>query len=141
VIVFNDGSRVCLHSIVEPDLPGWQGESLIPNDVDDDQRQYEWRFHLGDGRLRKFESNAAKTDSAWTTLRTYYTRWRATRWLEENPGRRDDVQRIELWRAAIRHPGYGRELCCESVEIMPVYPHFDPQWPVRVDESFPLYRN
>ena len=141
VIVFKDGRRVSLHSIVEPDMPGWTGSSPIPNDVEGEQRLYDWRFHIGDGRIRKFESNAAKSERAWSVLRTNYTRWRATRWLQAHPGRKKDVQRIELWRTAIRHPGYGGELRCDWVELLPLYPYTDDQWPVPVDPLFPLYRN
>lgn len=140
VIVFKDGSRVSLHSIVEPDLPGWDGASPIPNHVEGDARLYAWRFHVADGRIRKYESRATETDPIWSAIRTNYTRWRAETWLLENPGRKRDIARIELWRTLIRHPGYGRELHCETVELLPIYPQIDPLWPVPVDRTFPFYR-
>ena len=140
VLVFEDGSRISLHSQVEPDLPGWDGGAPIPNTVEGDARNYEWRFHFADGRIRKFESNASKTDAGWFMLRTHYARWRATTWLEQHPDRRKDLRRIELWRAAIRHPGYGNELHCESTEILTIYPQLDGKWPIPIDTGFPYYR-
>ncbi|MCB9934868.1 MAG: hypothetical protein H6840_04165 [Planctomycetes bacterium] len=140
VIVFKDGSRVALHSIVEPELPNWEGATPIPNEVEGDARLYAWCFHIADGRIRKYESRAANAEPAWRGIRTNFTRWRAEAWLRENPGRRADIARIELWRAKVRHPGYGHELCCESVELLPIFPQAETHWPVKVDYTFPFYR-
>ncbi|MCA8913412.1 MAG: hypothetical protein KDB82_17060 [Planctomycetes bacterium] len=140
VIVFKDGSRLALHSIVEPELPGWDHKYPIPNDVEGDVRNYAWRFHVGDGRIRKYETRAASSKPGWWKVRTNYTRWRVQKWLDAHPDRKDQIARVELWRAKIRHPGNGRVLNCESVEVLPISPGMDPDWPVKIDPFFPLYR-
>lgn len=140
VIVMTNGRRIALRSSVEPELDGWERTKLIPHDAGPEARRYRWMLHFGNGRIRKYESRAASTDPGWWRIRTTYARWRATKWLEENPEQRDNVERIELWRSTIRHPGYGRELCCESMQMIPITPQFDSRWPVRVDLSFPMYR-
>jgi hypothetical protein len=141
VIVMKNESRVALHSIVEPDMPNWEEPFLLPNETEGDARLYEWRFHIGDGRLRKYESRAASPEFIHRRIRTTYTRWRAEGWIAENPGRRKDVRRIELWRVKIRHPGDGLPLCCESTEVMPIYPWFEgDDWPVPIDPTYPFYR-
>jgi hypothetical protein len=141
VIVMKDDSRVALHSIVEPDTPNWTEPFLIPNEEGDDARQYEWRFHFGDGRIRKYESRVASPDPGWSQIRTIYTRKRAQEWITDNPGRKKDIQRIELWRVKIRHPGYGQPLCCESVEVLNVHPWGEgDRWPVQIDPTYPFYR-
>jgi hypothetical protein len=140
VLVFRDGRRVALHSEVEPDLPLWGESRPIPNEVKGDARNYDWRFHLGDGRIRKFESRVASYQDQWWRVRTTYARWRAAKWLAENPGKRTHLLRIELWRCKIRHPGYGSVLQCETVEVLPLRPHADvPLWPVRIDPTYPPY--
>jgi hypothetical protein len=141
VIVMHDGSRVALHSIVEPDTPNWTEPFLIPNEEGAEARRYAWRFHIGDGRIRKYESRVASHDYAWSRLRTIYTRKRAQEWIDENPGRRKDISRIELWRVKIRHPGYGQPLCCESIEVMSLEPWSEgDRWPVPIDPTYPFYR-
>ena len=140
VVVFKDGKRLALHSHVEPDLPNWAEDGLIPNDLEGEARDYSWRFHLGDGRIRKFESKAASAQDKWWRVRATFTRWRASKWLEENPGMRDKVKRFELWRCKIRHPGYGRKLHCEAVEVLPVRPYVEgDKWPIVIDPTYPPY--
>ena len=139
VIVFKDGGRLALHSPVEPELPGWDKAYPITNDVEGAAREYNWRFHWADGRIRKFESRAASVKPNWWKVRTTYTRWRAQRWIDQHPERKDEILRIELWRAKIRHPGYGRSFTCEAVEILPVSPRSDPLWPIDVEPYFLPY--
>lgn len=140
VLVFHDGKRIALHSEVEPDLPGWDGPDVIPNNYEGDARNYAWRFHLADGRIRKFESRAASYKDEWWRVRTTYTRWRAVKWLKEHPGKRQHLQRIELWRCVIRHPGYGRVLHCESVEVLPLRPYVEgKKWPILIDPAYAPY--
>lgn len=140
VIVFKDNSRLALHSVVEPDLPNWDHKYPIPNDIEGDARIYDWRMHIADGRIRKYETRAASSKPGWWKVRTNYTRWRVNKWLELHPESKSNILRVELWRAKIRHSGEGRVLTCESVEILPIHPALDPDWPVRVDPFFPLYR-
>lgn len=140
VVVFRDGTRLALHSQVEPDLPGWTDPGVIPNDYEGDARDYAWRFHVGDGRIRKYESRAASYKDEWWRVRTAYTRWRAVKWLNENPDQRRHVQRFELWRCVIRHAGYGRELSCESVEVLPLRPYVEgKKWPIWIDPMYAPY--
>jgi len=143
VLVMRDGSRVALHSIVEPELPNWDQDYPIPNEIDADsgQRLYAWRFHAGDGRIRKYESRAASTEFGWWKVRTDYARWKAEQWISEDPSRRPKLKRIELWRAKLRHTGYGRRLHCESTEILNIYPQSNPAlWPIPIDYTYPFYR-
>lgn len=141
IIVMKDGSRIALHSIVEPDTPNWTEPFLIPNDADAETRLYDWRFHAGDGRIRKYESRVVNPEPGWSRLRTIYTRQRAEQWIADNPGRKKDITRIELWRVKIRHPGYGQPLCCESVEVLILDPWSEgDRWPVPIDRSYPFYR-
>jgi hypothetical protein len=141
VLVMKDGSRVAIHSIVEPDTPNWTEPFLIPNEAPDEQRLYDWRFHIGDGRIRKYESRVVAPDYAWSRIRTIYARQRAEQWLAEHPGRKKDLQRIELWRVKIRHPGNGNVLCCESVEVMTLSPWGEgDRWPCKIDPTYPFYR-
>lgn len=139
VLQMKDGERIALHSVVEPELPGWEGPGLIPNNLEGDARKYRWKLHLMDGRIRKLESKATRTDFSYWKARTVYARWRAARWIEENPRRKDEIARIELWRARLRHPGYGHEFTCESCQVLHIYPHWDPLWPIPIDHGFPMY--
>ncbi|MBZ0135088.1 MAG: hypothetical protein K8I27_01795 [Planctomycetes bacterium] len=140
VLAFKDGRRIALHSSVEPDMPNWTETFPIPNGVRGAVRNYSWRFHVADGRIRKYESRAASELPEWWRVRTAYARWRATKWLAEHPGEREKLQRVELWRCKIRHPGYGEVLHCETVEVMPVSPYAEGKlWPVAVDPTFPPY--
>lgn len=140
VLVFKDGRQIALHSQVEPDMPGWEGPGLIPNDLTGDARNYSWRFHLADGRIRKFESRAASYQDEWWRVRTTYARWRAVKWINEHPEERKNLARIELWRCVIRHPGYGRVLHCESVEVLPLRPYIEgKKWPIPIDPVYPPY--
>ena len=140
VLAFRDGRRIALHSNVEPDMPGWTGPDVIPNDLEGDRRNYAWRFHLGDGRFRKYENRAASHQNQWWRVRARYARWRATKWLSEHPHERRNLVRIELWRCVIRHPGYGNVLHCESVEVLPVSPYIEgDKWPIIIDPVYPPY--
>lgn len=140
VLVFRDGKRLALHSDVEPELPGWAGPDVLPNDATGEVRNYSWRFHLADGRIRKYESRAASYASEWWRVRSVYARWKATEWLKSNPGQRERLLRIELWRCAIRHPGYGNALHCESVEILPLSPYAEKErWPIPIDSTYMPY--
>jgi hypothetical protein len=141
VIVMKDGGRIVLHSIVEPDTPNWTEPFLIPADAGADVRAYDWRFHIGDGRIRKYESRAASAEFAQRRIRTIYARFRAQEWIARNPDRKEDIKRIELWRVKIRHPGDGCELCCEAVEVLSLDPWSEgDRWPVPIDPQYPFYR-
>lgn len=139
VLQMKDGERIAIHSIVEPELPNWHGPGLIPNKVTGEARDYIWRLHLLDGRIRKLESKVIKPEFRYWKTRTIYARWQAQQWIADNPGRRKDIKRIELWRAKIKHPGEGRTLSCESTHVMRIFPQWDPLWPVAIDYDYPFY--
>ena len=117
-----------LHSPVEGDLIQHVNLARDIRKIPESQRQYEWKFHMGDGRLRKMESKFTRPKH-FHIERTVYTRWRINQWLEANPEKRDQLLRVHLLRVTVRYDLDDDAPVLDSVTRLQLWTWHDPHWP------------
>jgi hypothetical protein len=133
VLTWRDGTQTILRSPVEPPLrvrP--EGGYRLGQNLSDEEREYEWMFHLGDGRIRKTESNMVREIGGHpgaTSERWAWCRWRCIQYFRAHPERLKNLVRVELFKVGIDHD-FGRPARLAGAMPLCVYrPEIDRHWP------------
>lgn len=130
VIVRKNGTRVLLHSDLEPDLvnPPSSGDYLSGS-LSDEQRQVEWRFNFGNGRIRKMEDNVLSGPQGYSGARFTYVRYRLREYLAASGESADSILQVDLHRLRVQHPSEeGPARIGGAIWVMRYDMHMDSYW-------------
>jgi hypothetical protein len=105
VLVRKNGTRVLLHSDLEPELVSPPpGGDYLSGSLSEEQREVNWRFNFGNGRIRKMEDNVLSGPQGYSSARFSYIRYRLREYLAASGESADNIVHIDLQRLRVIHP-------------------------------------
>lgn len=130
VLGFADGSFEYVPSDSMPGLQAPVPDLLQIHKLPVQARACAWKFHLADGRWRKFETHVCKPGPAYMPLRTTWTRWMLQQWLSRNPQRGEALRIVQFARAEVVFDEPGPVPRIDRVTMYQIEPRMDPHWPL-----------